>query len=507
MSGKREYGDYQTPLFFAEQVCSFLKEGLHIKPSVVIEPTCGLGAFLKASRLFNPDSIYGIEVNSKYCQNCSDNINDDRVTIYNADFFNFDFRTLTKVKNPLVLGNPPWVTNSELSSMQSNNVPNKSNIKGLKGIDAMTGASNFDICEYIISKLISVFKNSNATIAMLCKTSVARNVFIEINRLNVSCEYCNLYEIDTKKIFNINASACLLVIQLAENKDCTPKACNVYDFRHPDVIKSSFGYKNGLFYSDLSVDSENFDGICCFEWRQGVKHDCSKVMELTAVKEGFMNGNKQVIDIESDIVFPLVKSSMFKKPIVDTFSKFVIVTQKKVGEATSHLQNEVPKTWAYLNGNKELLDNRKSSIYRGAPQFSMFGVGDYSYSQYKVGISGFYKEPLFSVLHSPDEKPVMTDDTSYFICFDDFDDAYVAMLYLNTKQVKNFLKNIIFKDAKRPYTKKILSRIDFNKIKLTITINNLIETEEDLMLEKRITPSMVEKFSKLPAFSGVLSGI
>ena len=33
-----------------------------------------------------------------------------------------------------------------------------------------------------------------------------------------------------------------------------------------------------------------------------------------------------------------------------------------------------------------------------------------SYSRYKVGVSGFYKQPLFSVLDSDDEKPVMTDE-------------------------------------------------------------------------------------------------
>ena len=63
----------------------------------------------------------------------------------------------------------------------------------------------------------------------------------------------------------------------------------------------------------------------------------------------------------------------------------------------------------------------------------MFGVGDYSYSPYKVGVSGFYKQPLFSVLYSDDGIPVMTDDTSYFICFDHYDTAYPlqnASLYI-----------------------------------------------------------------------------
>ena len=66
MNGKREYGDYQTPVDFAEKVCNYLKEYRHIKPSAVIEPTCGLGSFLKSSLTFDAEEYYGIEINQDY---------------------------------------------------------------------------------------------------------------------------------------------------------------------------------------------------------------------------------------------------------------------------------------------------------------------------------------------------------------------------------------------------------------------------------------------------------
>ena len=126
----------------------------------------------------------------------------------------------------------------------------------------------------------------------------------------------------------------------------------------------------------------------------------------------------------------------------------------------------------------------------------MFGIGEYSYSKYKVGISGFYKKPLFSVLFSDDGKPVMTDDTSYFICFDSYDMAYVAMLLLNSERVQNFLMSIAFLDAKRPYTKKVLERIDFNKIVSVMTIEHLKETEKELNLSEYISEYMYIDFKK-----------
>lgn len=497
MNGKREYGDYQTPIEFAEKVCHYLKEYRHFRPSAIVEPTCGIGNFLKSSLVFGANEYYGIEINPKYCEICKNSINDSKVKIINSDFFAFSSKSLIKDKRQILfIGNPPWVTNSALSALGSDNVPIKINFKSLKGIDAITGASNFDVCEYIILQLINEYRDTNTVFSMLCKISVARNVFKELKRNSISFVSCDILEFDAAKVFGISASACILVIQLAE-KRISSDVCNVYDFEFPETIKLQYAYSKGQLHSKLDTKTENFAGECCFEWRQGVKHDCSKIMELTIHNGTFQNGRKENVQIEDDIVFPLIKSSMFKAPVIHNFSKYVIVTQRKARENTEHLEQKVPKTWEYLNDNIGFFENRKSSIYRGAPPFSMFGVGDYSYSKYKVGVSGFYKQPLFSVLYSNDNKPVMTDDTSYFICFDSYDTAYVAMLLLNSKKVQHFLTSIAFLDAKRPYTKKVLERIDFNKIVASLTLNELRETEINLNLSYYVTLSMYDSFKSL----------
>ncbi len=494
MSGRREYGDYQTPIHFAEKVCLYLRDCRHIQPTAVVEPTCGIGNFVQSSLVFDAEEYYGIEIKTEYCKVCREKIKDSRVRIINSDFFSFLSKPLIKNSSQiLVIGNPPWVTNSTLSVLGSNNLPIKTNFKDLKGIDAITGASNFDICEYIILQLVNEYKNTNTFIAMLCKTSVARNVFKELKRNYIAFECCDILEFDAARVFGISASACVLLVQLSD-KDVSSDVCNIFSFDNPAIIKAQFGFSNGRIYNISETVTEDFDGRCCFEWRQGVKHDCSKVMELTLYNDVLQNGKKEMVDIETDIVFPLVKSSMFKVPILHNFSKYVIVTQKKSREETGYLKYKLPKTWKYLNDNKEFFESRKSSIYRDAPSFSMFGVGDYSYSQYKVGVSGFNKQPIFSVLYSDDGKPVMVDDTSYFLGFDSFDMAYVAMLLLNSRKVQNFLKSITFLDAKRPYTKKILERINLDKIMNCLTNDELEQTEHDLNLDKYVTESMYDKF-------------
>jgi tRNA G46 methylase TrmB len=62
-----EYGDFQTPFELAKRVCEKLGE-LGVSPETIIEPTCGVGAFVEASALVFPsaEKIIGVEVNQTY---------------------------------------------------------------------------------------------------------------------------------------------------------------------------------------------------------------------------------------------------------------------------------------------------------------------------------------------------------------------------------------------------------------------------------------------------------
>jgi hypothetical protein len=123
-----------------------------------------------------------------------------------------------------------------------------------------------------------------------------------------------------------------------------------------------------------------------------------------------------------------------------------------------------PKLWAYLNKHKVLFDKRQSSIYKGKTAFAMFGVGEYTFAPYKVAISGFHKVPRFVLIKPVASKPVMLDDTCYFIAFDTLDEAeYVHQLFTHHDCVK-YIEQHIFHDAKRPITKKLLQRINIHAI-------------------------------------------
>jgi hypothetical protein len=237
----------------------------------------------------------------------------------------------------------------------------------------------------------------------------------------------------------------------------------------------TFGWYGDKFVSDVDKYStiKEIDNISSLVWRSGIKHDSSRIMELSIKGNDLINGLKETVDVEDTFVYKLFKSSDIKGGVLTKHRKAVIITQKRIGQDTSHIEGTSPRLWDYLIKNRKYLDKRKSSIYKGKPQFSIFGVGCYSFSPYKIAISGMYKVPNFSLIIPSDGKPVMLDDTCYFLGFDNKTHAIFMYLVLNRNNVQDFLQSIVFQDEKRPYTKDILMRIDLVKCLNIMTFNDV----------------------------------
>ncbi len=88
------------------------------------------------------------------------------------------------------------------------------------------------------------------------------------------------------------------------------------------------------------------------KWRSGIKHDCSKVMELQLVNGLFINGLKEVVDLELTYLYPLLKGSDVAQNRLEVINKYILVTQKFIGESTENIRNIAPKTWQYLVNHK-----------------------------------------------------------------------------------------------------------------------------------------------------------
>jgi hypothetical protein len=265
---------------------------------------------------------------------------------------------------------------------------------------------------------------------MLCKTTVAKNIIQNIKTFNISVNTADLFIFSSFKVFNISCEAGLLVIQLGTGNKRT---CNIYDFSTNSKIRE-FGWSDDTFYSSINSFNRKsiFDGRCQLEWRQGIKHDCAKIMEFISTDElNFQNMLGESIRFKiGHFIYPLLKSSNIKSFKIIKMRKYVLVTQKYINEQTSTIKYIDPDVWNYLENHKSYFHLRRSIIYKISPEYSIFGVGDYSFSKYKVGISVFYKKPIFTLILG--KYPIMMDDTCYFLSFDNLYYAIITLSLLNS---------------------------------------------------------------------------
>ncbi|MFT4060725.1 MAG: hypothetical protein QM642_00040 [Edaphocola sp.] len=483
---RAEYGDFQTNTELANKVAFHLTTK-NISPEIIIEPTCGKGNFIIASlkHFSNVKKIFGIEIYKPYVWESKFNIIDfylknptedkPEISIIHSSVFDFDFKAIAKensTKEILIIGNPPWVTNSKLGSLNSSNLPKKTNFKNHNGLDAMTGKGNFDIAEYIALMMIETFQHQKGNIALLVKNTVIKNIVFDQFTKKYSISEIEKHCIDSKKEFNVSVEASLFYCKLNSNPTFD---CSEFDFYNNSKAKLNFGWLSDKFVSNIDTysNAEQIDGKCPFEWRQGIKHDCSSIMELDKVNGHFVNGLKEEIKLESDLVYGILKSSDLKNTVIKETRKHTILTQKKVGQETNYIKNDFPKTYQYLSEHQDIFNARKSSIYNNKPPFSIFGVGDYSFKPYKVAISGLYKTFHFTLVLPQNEKPVMLDDTCYMLGFDRLEFAVYSLILLNSETTMQFLQSITFADAKRTFTKDVLMRIDLLELAQTIDKSEL----------------------------------
>src|SRR4051794_6900416 len=316
----RDLGDFQTPPALVAAVLDALGP-IGPRWPRVLEPSCGRGHFLAGllARAEPPREIQAIEIQEAHTAAARGVVQAHAsgpgaavaVTVARASLFDLDLRRdlAWRGRGPLlVVGNPPWVTNAALGVLESGNLPRKWNVKGARGLDARTGAANFDIAEAIWLKLLDELADEAATetVALLCKMSVARNVLEHAERRALPIVQASLSRIEARRWFGAEVEACLFRLSLGPGA----RAGRVPVFARlgASALSSEIGFARGRLVADLpGFERWAFaDGACPLTWRQGLKHDAAAVMELDRDDHppALRNKHGTTVEVEHAYVYP-----------------------------------------------------------------------------------------------------------------------------------------------------------------------------------------------------------
>lgn len=458
------HGDFQTPPGLAAEVWSDL--GALDDVDAVVEPTVGTGAFLRSA----PPSLLGcrwicLDLNPEYVNQARE-VAESRgfanALIAHADAFDLSKDRLSDLdpERPLLaIGNPPWVTSSGQGNYAVQNLPEKSNDKfGLAGLDAMTGKANFDIAEAVLLCLLDAVADfHDVRIAFLVKRSVAMKL---ARRLLGTARELSFSRIDAMAHFGAAVDAGLFVSRLSSARThVAPHVDIAAELGGPLVRRA--GFRNERFVEDLDnhAMAAHLEASEPVPWRQGVKHDAAKVLELIPTAGKLMNGFGEEVLIEGDALCPLYKSSDIANGR-EPRRKFPLFQFDLSGPAVD-LCSRWPLLADYLVRHEAVFAARRSRIYSGKPPFSIFGVGPYTLAPWKVAVSGLYPTACFRVIGpSPTGHPSLVDDTCYLLPFESEADARAVADHLNEAETQRLLHALMDNGAKRPITKALLSRIE-----------------------------------------------
>jgi hypothetical protein len=461
-SAESVFGDFQTPLALARDVWETI--GLN-DVRAVIEPTVGLGSFLSAA----PEAMGAaqwicFDIDRDYvdaARRAAALAGLVGATIRQHDAFSVssaDFRDLDRSAPVLAIGNPPWVTSAAQAHAARANLPHKSNGEfALRGLDALTGRANFDIAEAILLRVIAALDGFvDWRLAFLIKRSVAMKL---ARRLLGRAEVLAFSSIDAFGHFGASVDAGLFYARVRTPASDPATDIAVANQLGGPVVRRA-GIRDARFVEDLDAHSKvaALEAATPVEWRQGIKHDLAKVLELRADGVTWRNGLGEVVDVEADALVPLYKSSDLahgRSP----GRRFPLYQSDLTGPIPD-LDDRWPKLAAYLRAHGDSFAGRRSRIYAGKHPFMLFGVGPYVLAPWKVAVSGLYKTPVFRVL-GPDEegRAALVDDTCYLLPFDTQGAAETVAAHLNGPAAQQFIASIADASAKRPFTKAVLSRV------------------------------------------------
>jgi SAM-dependent methyltransferase len=145
------------------------------------------------------------------------------------------------------------------------------------------------------------------------------------------------------------------------------------------------------------------------------------------------------VAIEPDLLYPLLRGRNVKRWKANP-SAYIIMAQdpiKRKGIDEDDMKTQYPKTYMYLKGFEKLLEQRQARgisdmIKKGAPFYTMFAVGDYTFATYKVVWREQASSLTATVISSLEDKTIIPDHKLMLVDCKTIEEAYYLCGMLNS---------------------------------------------------------------------------
>jgi hypothetical protein len=527
-----QLGEYYTPRGVAELSVDELDVGEY-KSDTFLDPGCGSGIFLatcidaKREALEDDlapnelveiitDTVYGIDLNPVAVKSAKlsyllsllpvlkgsdiDRLElpvflTDSLKLTRDDDIEFGGDSLNLAVDHLV-GNPPWITWGNLSE-QVREAWREKYVKKLDllphhGVETRLGHVNDDISVPFIWVCIHHYLNEDGDASFVLKRDIMKGPAGRLLRTQrVSSRPVavrHIHDFNRLRPFGDDVGVHSAIYTM--DADCETKFPIAVDSWKKSSGKPSFStaetMRETLEHEDTGMipveeddassswvreDAENRAlGECEHDIRHGVKDDATDVYSID---------REQLDELEHDHIYPYIKSKHVVKYGLFGHSLHLVPIKKANENNETEMQNHYPKTYEYLESNKQALEDRSSTWLDKGTFYNVFGLGEYTWADYKVVWCRLGFKPHFAVVSTVDDedlgkKMVVPGDHFMFISTDNKYEAHFLCGLLNSSIYQKSIKGIA-SEGKSSLSKTVISKLELPEYKKTEDSKRLAE--------------------------------
>lgn len=196
-------------------------------------------------------------------------------------------------------------------------------------------------------------------------------------------------------------------------------------------------------------------GECAHEIRHGLKDDAKAVFSLD---------REELDSVDADLVYPYLRSRHVVAYGLFGHDLQLVPLRQANEDNEAELAAEYPRTYDYLRAHRGRLEERSSAwLSEGGTFYDLFGLGPYTWANYKVVWCRLGFAPQFAVVSTVEdddvgEKTVVPGDHCMFLATDDRETAHFLCALLNSAPYQRCLRDVAG-DGKSALTKGVVSKL------------------------------------------------